>query len=111
MADIYIKLPKNEVREGSSLYATVYFRDDNSAVVPTTARYRIDCLTTGAIMRTWTDLTPAGSVDITIDFNDNAIESNYNNRERRQITVEIDAGLSTQTRNTAEWNVKNIEGF
>ena len=111
MIDTYIKIPKHEVQEDSSFTATVYFRDGDASTVPTTARYRIDCHTTGKKLRDWTDLTPAASIEITITPDDNDIVSSSRREERRQITVETNTDLDTQTRQRAYWAVQSIAEF
>jgi len=107
----YITLPKNRFQEGSSFTATAYFRLGNASTVPTTARYRIDDSTTGDAIRAWTDLTPAASIEIAITPDDNQIVSSTRREERRQITIETNTGLDTQTRERLTWVVKRIEEF
>lgn len=111
MINTYIIIPRNAVQEKSSFTATVYFRDADASTVPTTARYRIDCSTTGEAIRAWTDLTPAASIEITITPDDNKIVSTQRREERRQITVETNTDLYTQTRERAYWTVKSIDEF
>lgn len=111
MLDVYIKLPKPKFKEGSGFVAVSYFRNSATGEAPTTARYRIDCLTTGREVLGWTTLTPATSINISITGTDNAIIDASSITERKQITVEADAGLSTQSRNTAYYEVENIRGI
>ncbi len=111
MIDTYINIPKNAVQEESSFTATVYFRLVDAATVPTTARYRVDDTTTGKAIRAWTDLTPAASIEITMNPNDNLIVSNTRREERRRMTIETDTDLDTQTRTNAYWSVKSIDEF
>lgn len=109
--EIYIKLPKPKTQEGSSFVATAYFRDSEASTVPTTAQYRVDCLTTGKEITDWTTLTPAASISITITPTHNAIQSQSNTRERKQLTVESNTDLTTQVRQTTYWDVENIRGI
>jgi len=111
MIDIYVNIPKHKVQEGSSFTATAYFRLIDASTVPTTARYRIDCSTTGDAVRAWTDLTPAASIEIAITPADNAIISNTGLDERKQLTVETDTGLDTQRRERVFYNVSNIHEY
>jgi hypothetical protein len=111
MISTYITIPNDKVQEESSFTATVYFRDVDTATVPTTARYRIDDRTTGDAIRAWTDLTPAASIEISITPDDNKIVSSSRRSERRQITVETNTGLDTQTRERAFWTVNSIDEF
>jgi len=111
MINIYVNLPRLELQEGSSVTATAYFRDVDASTVPTTARYRIDCSTTGDAVRAWTDLTPAASIDIDLTPDDTAIVSNTRRDERKQLTVEVNTDLDTQVRERVFYIVKNINEF
>ena len=110
MIDIYIKLERDTVPEASSFDAIAYFRTANSGTVPTTARYRIDSLTTGGNVRAWTDLTPAESITIPVTPDDTAITTS-NRQETKQITVEINTDLDTQVRKQINFKVNNIRAF
>ncbi len=111
MIETYINIPKHKVCEDSSFTATVRFRLIDAATIPTTARYRIDDKFTEQIIRDWTTLTPASSIAITITPADNASVAIIRREERRQITIETNNGLDTQTRARAYWTVQTIEEF
>ena len=111
MINTYIVIPQNKVQEGSSFTATANFRLLDASTTPTTARYRIDDARTAGIIRDWTDLTPATSIDIDITPADNVVISSIRNSERRQLTVETNTGLDTQTRERIYWTVENIREF
>lgn len=111
MIDIYIQTPQDNVPEGSSFDATAYFRLSDAGTTPTTARYRIDNITTGLNMRDWTDLTPAESITIPVTPADTATRSSYSSKERMQMTVEVNTGLSTQVRKQHDFIVENIRAF
>lgn len=111
MISTYIVIPQDAVQEGSSFTATAYFRVLDASTVPTTVRYRIDGISTGKKIRDWTSLTPAASIAFTITPDDNEIVSNTRREERRQLTVETNTDLDTQTRERIFWNVKRIEEF
>lgn len=112
MPDVFITLPKPRVQERSAITVTAKFRDSNlDAAIPTTARYRIDCLTTGQTLKDWTSLSVAATISIAVTSADNRIVSNGNWFERKQITVQADQGTDTETRDVAFWDVYNIRGF
>lgn len=111
MISTYTKIPKHQVQEKSSFTATAYFRDLDASVVPTTVRYRIDDVFTGDSLRDWTSLTPAESINIPITPDDNQIVSSTRRSERRQLTIETNTDLDTQTRELVFWAVKRIEQF
>jgi hypothetical protein len=109
MAEVYLEIPKPRIREGNYFVATAKFRDGDSSTTPTTARYRVDCLTTGDAVTAWTTITPATSASISIG--PNTMQDNCNRYERRQVTVEADTGLTTQSRTTRVYRVENNLAF
>ena len=111
MPDTYVRVSKPITDERNSITATAYFRDGDSASAPTTASYRVDCLTTGTNIEGWTTLTPATEISIAIVSNSNRIVSNSNRFEKKQLTVAANRGETTETRDTVVWKVKNIRGF
>lgn len=97
--------------EGQSATITITFQDDDGTIVtPTTARYRIDCLTTKQEVRDWTTITPASTVTIAITPSDNAIISDRNDTERKQMVIQTDHGTDDQAVEYSEWTVKNLQG-
>lgn len=111
MTETYINIPRPKVQEGSSFSATAHFRNGDASEVPTTASYRIDCISTGKVLQDWTALTPAASISIPITSTHNEIQDSYNKNEKKQLTVSADVDLSTQTRDVRTWKVINIRGF
>jgi len=55
----------------------------------------------------WTSVTPASSTTIEVPGTLNGIIDEENDYETRQLLVEIDAGLSSQTVKAATWKVQN----
>jgi len=110
MTDVYISNPIVKVKEGSFFIATAYFRSDaGAALAPTTAKYRVDCLTTGKELKAWTSLTPATSINIGILPAWNAIQWQSNRREKKQLIVASDPDTTTQVRDKITWIVDNID--
>ena len=108
MSELYITIPQLKQKEGSSFTATAYFRDGEAASAPTTAKYRVDCLTTGTTLQDWTTLTPAVSNSIAITATHNAIQDQSNKTEKKQITVSGNHDTATQFRNTVTYKIENI---
>jgi hypothetical protein len=97
--------------EGQSATLTFVFADEDDEVTePTTARYRIDCLTTGRVVRDWTTLTVATSVEVAITPDDTAILVNRNPSERKQVVVQSNYGTDEQAVAYSEFTVKNLQG-
>lgn len=113
MADqISIQLPKTTWQEGSAFTATAYFRTRSSsaASTPTTVKWRLDCLTTKTEIVDWTTVSAASNVSISISGANNAIQSDANDYEVKQLTVMADDGLSTQHRKSVIYRVENLYG-
>ena len=109
MAEVHLNIPDQRVSEGSYFVATAYFRSSGAGTTPTSARYRVDCLTTGEAVTAWTSITPGETASLTIGPNTMKDDSNRN--ERKQITVEADTGLTTQTRTARAYQVINNLAF
>lgn len=108
------KLVRNTVNEGSAFTVIAKFWDDSVeawvAATPTTIRYRIDSLEGCYTILDWTSGSAATSLTITVSRTANAILDDCRARERKQLTVEVDAGLSTQYQGTYEWYTRNLTG-
>ena len=111
MITIFCQIPQKAIQEESSFTATALFRLVDASTVPTTVRYRVDDTLTGKAIRAWTDLTPAASIAFTLTPADNAIVTNSRREERRQLTIEINTDLDTQTRERFYWTIKTIDEF
>jgi hypothetical protein len=113
MADqIALSVPKKRWMEGSAFTATADFRTRSTAAAstPTTIHYRIDCLTSGKEIADWTSVSAASSASISITGAHNAIQSDANDYEIKQLTVVADKDLATQHRERILWTVENLYG-
>lgn len=111
--DITVQGPPQSVTqaviEGAIQKLSVRALDSNLATAtPSSARYRIDNLTTGETVKNWTSLTPATSMDILISATDNALQSCYE-RERRQVLIEA-SDSDGPVRVIHEYDVINLPG-
>lgn len=114
MADqVEIQIPKTVVPEETGFTATAYFRtrSTKAASTPTTVHYRVDCLSTRQNLKPWTSVSAASSVSISIGSAENEIQDATKTRERRQLIVKADDGLSTQAIGHVEWTVENLHGI
>jgi hypothetical protein len=110
---IEIQIPRTAtIKEGSHFTATAYFRtrSTSSASTPTTIKYRLDCLTSGSVLTDWTSVGSASNVSIAVTGTHNAIQSDANDVEVKQLTVMADEGLATQVRQAMRWRVTNLFG-
>lgn len=100
------------VNEKSAIVINAAVRgDDGSATVPTTLKYRVDCLTTEQAIKAWTTLTPAAEVSISVTGAENAIRNDANAYEDKQVVVISDEGLGTEQRQDFRYRVKNLFGY
>jgi hypothetical protein len=112
------KLVNSRVKEGSACSIVASFFDDASDVwsasTPTNARYRIDRINgdpnCSQEVLAWTSLVPATSNTLAITGAQNALQSQCQYDEPRQITVEADAGLATQYQETFKYFIVNLAG-
>ena len=113
MTDIYIQIPYFRQNEDSSFTATAYGRNasTDAAEAPTTAKYRVDCITTGVTLQDWTTLSVSTSMPISITSTFNAIQDNSNRFEKKQLTVAANPDTATQYRAVVTWKVENIRNF
>lgn len=106
-------IPVEVYNEGQAEPLTLKFYDaDGNALVPTTAKYRIDCDSNdGKEVRDWTNLTPASAMTINIESSDTAIIDDNNEEEVRRVTVLLNEGLSSQYTDECVYVVKNLTYF
>jgi hypothetical protein len=81
--------------EGSAVAFTAsFYTDAGVATTPTSVRYRVDDPETGKQLLDWQTATPATAITATLPAASNlaCLES-----EKRELLVEADHGLSTQT--------------
>lgn len=100
------------INEKSRCYLTVAFYDkDGNAAIPTSATYRIDCVTNNTQVKDDSSLTPGSSIEIPITSSDNAIIAITNTLERRKVTVEAVYGSGDEVHDEYEYYVKNLSRY
>lgn len=112
VTQIAFQLPKTKWEEGSAFPLPVYLRlrSTTAAATPTTIHYRIDCKTTKREIVDWTSVSAASNFTIAVTGTHNAIQSNDNSYETKELTVMTDQDLSTQHRQSVRWRVENLYG-
>jgi hypothetical protein len=103
---------KDHIREKSQHVITAKFKDRATAalVVPTNIRYRIDCLSTGAVVLDWTAVSADDEITLTITASQNAMQDQSKTYETKEVTVAADYGLSTQFTESITYQVDNLYG-
>ena len=100
---------RDTVNEGSTAWVPVVFNDrTGTPSAPTSATYRIDCLTTGEVVLEDTALPAGAEVEIELTPADNAIIDPANRTERRQITVEALFGAGQAHNQVFLYEVVNL---
>lgn len=99
------------VNERTTAYLSVSFKDKAGALAaPTAVTYRIDCLTSSQAVRGSTAVAPAGTVEITLTADDNAMRSQSNRSELRRVTVVATYGsASDQLTSEHDYAVTNLQ--
>lgn len=109
---IWPALGRKSIPEQSQQNFTVSFTSDRALSAPTTARYRLKNLETGAIAKDWTTITTPGTqetVSITGDLN--TIRAGLS-EERYELTVQSDyADTSARQSRSFVYRVCNISGI
>lgn len=99
-----------KINEGTTAYLTVTFKDKAGVnAAPTSATYRVDCLTTGTAIRAATALPAGASVELTLTKTDNRIVTPANVRERRRVTVVGTYGADDQVQEEYDYDVLNLK--
>lgn len=99
------------VKEGSTAYLTVTFKDKAGALsAPANLSYRIDCLATGQVVRGDTPLTPASTVEITLTPADMAILAAGSAYETKRVTVKAGYGAGDAVNDEYSLIVKALGG-
>ena len=102
----------NIVNEGSSASFTVAFLDeDGASTTPTAVRYRIDCVTTGAEIVTWTSLTPGATVSVPLTAAAHVMQAETNTRESRRVTVEASYSSDGKLVDYEDYTLQNSLGL
>jgi hypothetical protein len=103
------------VNESSAMTVRArFFNETGDLVSPTTARYLIRDISNDRVVRDWTSISPAATVDIQVTASDNDIyDSGRRERrfEKRVVTVQADEGTATQRTDEIEYWVRNLAGI
>jgi hypothetical protein len=102
------------VNESSAITVRArFFNETGDLVSPTTARYLIRDISNDRLVRDWTSLSPAATVDIQITATDNDLQASRRKRkfEKRVVTVQADAGTPTQRTDEIEYWVRDLAGI
>lgn len=99
------------VNKKTSLTLSVTFYDEHGAsVIPDSATYRIDDLTSSTVILEPTPLSPAASIEIQITSAQNAMVNSANPFEDRVVTVEFAYASSKRGTDEYRYELRNLYG-
>lgn len=109
-------MTREVVNEASAFTVRTKFEGTNRLpTTPASARYRIYDVTNSRVVRDWTVLTPAETVDIEITADDNLIYSDgrrpFRRFEERVVVVQANYDTETQFAHEERYLIKNLRGF
>jgi hypothetical protein len=97
------------VTEKTTAYLTAVFNDkDDVPQIPNSASYQVHNPETGKEVRATTVLTPASTIEITLDKNDNTLVDTLVS-EPRKVTVSAVYGALDEVHNIFEYNVEALQ--
>lgn len=103
------------VNESSAMTVRArFFNETGDLVTPTTARYLIRDISNDRLVRDWTSMSPAATVDIQVTASDNDLYEHARRGkkfERRVVTVQADTGTATQRTDEIEYWVRDLAGI
>lgn len=81
-----------------------------AAGAPASVTYRIDCMTTGTVIRAVQALAPAASIEVTLTGVDNTLINQDNRRELRRVTVQALYASGEAVNAQLDYLVLNLSG-
>lgn len=97
------------VKEKSRAVLTVRFLNEAGRLaVPSAISYRIDCRTSGQMVRDWTAVTPGSVIQIGIPSSENAILAGEA-REERVVTIQATYGADDLVNDEYLYVVQNLQ--
>lgn len=98
-----------KVNEKSTAYVTSScYNADNQLEAPTSMTYRIDCLTTGQVVRAEVELGAIAVIQVVITPADTAILNVKNVQEHKRVTFSAYYGVNDRLNDTVDFVVKNL---
>ena len=102
---------KTNLERSTGRVTLTFLNEEGNTTTPISARYRIDCLTSGQVIREWTDLTALSpSMTITLTEEDNRIIASTNPEETRELVLDYASATGNKLKGVARWTVQNLRG-
>ena len=102
-----------QIRERDQLPVIIALTVRNTGVAasPSSLRWRLDCVTTQAVVLDWAGISAASTVTLTIPASANVIRDNQNLLETKRITVQANYGTDQQINASMLYDVINNDGY
>jgi hypothetical protein len=109
-------MTREVVNEASTINVQAkFYNKTNQLSTPTSIRYRIKDVTNDRVVKDWTTLTAASSVEIEITADENAIYMDgsrpFQRFEERVLVVQANYDTDTQYAEEIRYLIKNLRGF
>jgi hypothetical protein len=103
---------RNIVNEGSAdVWEAKFYDPSDNAITPTTVHYRLRDLTNCRLIRDWTAVTAAQTVEIPITATENAIYSACTGQQENCLTVMANKDTALQRAVEERYVIRNLQGF
>lgn len=109
-------MTREVINEASTATVAVrFYGTSNVLLTPSTIRYRIKDVSNDRVVKDWTTVTPASSIEIVIAAEDNEIYMDgsrpFRRFEERVLAVQANFDTSTQFTEEIRYLIKNLRGF
>ena len=106
---VSLLIRKTRVNEGDTFNVDAAFVDNGTEALdtPTSVDFRVDCLTTGQVVKDWTAAALGDSSTVQMDSAFSVIINRWNRTERKQVTVRLNRDDDSQVSARACWTVRN----
>jgi hypothetical protein len=98
-------------QDSAAFVTAAYFDVNNAAWTPTAVRWRLDDMTGGSVVQSWTGIVPAAVNNVTIAGTLNGMLSLTRSSEQRQFTVQITDSNAQVVYATALYQVLRVTGL
>ena len=109
---VEIRVPRTSIDEYSCFTATVVCKDRSTQAddIPTTMEYRVFNRTTRQIIKDWTTVTPAASVEIEVSAQDNVVKLGVRPYETMELVISTDRDLATEATQVRPYRINTTKG-
>ena len=109
-------MTREVINEASTMTVTAkFYGASNQPSTPSTVRYRIKDVTNDRVVKDWTTVTAAQSIEIAVAAEDNEIymdgSRTFQRFEERVLAIQANYDTDTQFTEEIRYLIKNLRGF